>query len=69
VYYSEKYPQLKLMNIYNNSETLLVNPWYFKILVSLVGPTFYAKILTINSNELKYSDYWNIGQILMDLIN
>jgi hypothetical protein len=25
-------------------------------------------ILTINSHELKYGDYWNISQILMDLI-
>jgi hypothetical protein len=39
VYYGEKYSQLKLMNIQNNSENFLVNFWYLNISL-LVGPTF-----------------------------
>jgi hypothetical protein len=39
IYHSERFFQLKLMNIENNSENFLVNSWYLNI-NPYIGPIF-----------------------------
>jgi len=50
VYYGEKYPQLKLVNIHKNFENFMLNSWYLNISL-LVGPIFileYWPLILIN---------------------
>jgi hypothetical protein len=57
----EKYSQLKLMNIKNNSENFMVNFWYLNISLSCRS-NIYTRILNINPHELKFQwllEYWS----------
>jgi hypothetical protein len=71
MYCGAKYSQLELVNIHKTFKNFLTNFWYLNIII-LVSLTFYIKILTINSHELKFLrgllKYWSSSQVFNKLV-
>jgi hypothetical protein len=71
MYCGAKYSQLELVNIQKTFKNFLTNFWYLNIII-LVSLTFYIKILTINSQELKFLrgllKYWSSSQVFNKLV-